>query len=162
MKIRLLLSILAFSLIAAACGGASEVAGDLAEDVADVVEEAVDETVEENSDILNGDDEEEEEVDEEEVAETTTTEAPEEEAAEGAVATEIDGQALYEANCTRCHGAEGQGGRGPSLQGIAAEQPDQTAGIDQTINGGGGMPAFGERLTGEEIQATIDYIWDTF
>ncbi len=77
-------------------------------------------------------------------------------------AAPIDGQAIYESNCTRCHASDGSGGRGPSLQGIAAEQPDQSAGIAQTTGGGGGMPAFGERLTAEEIQATIDYIWDTF
>ena len=107
--------------------------------------------------------EDEEEVVEEEVVEEDppAEEEPAEEV-EGAVATEIDGQALYESNCTRCHGAEGQGGRGPSLQGIAVEQPDQTDGINQVINGGGGMPAFGESLTIEEIEATIDYIWETF
>lgn len=184
MKIRFLIPLLLFALIAAACGGAET----LVEDVSDIMEDAVEETVEENSDIVGDDDaeepadeaegeeeamEDEEEVVEEEPAETATTEAPaaeedppaEEEPAEeveGAVATEIDGQALYESNCTRCHGAEGQGGRGPSLQGIAVEQPDQTDGINQVINGGGGMPAFGESLTIEEIEATIDYIWETF
>lgn len=174
MKIRFLIPLLLFALIAAACGGAET----LVEDVSDIMEDAVEETVEENSDIVGDDDaeepadeaegeeeamEDEEEVVEEEVVEEDppAEEEPAEEV-EGAVATEIDGQALYESNCTRCHGAEGQGGRGPSLQGIAVEQPDQTDGINQVINGGGGMPAFGESLTIEEIEATIDYIWETF
>ena len=169
MKIRFLIPLLLFALIAAACGGAET----LVEDVSDIMEDAVEETVEENSDIVGDDDaeepadeaegEEEAMEDEEEVVEEDppAEEEPAEEV-EGAVATEIDGQALYESNCTRCHGAEGQGGRGPSLQGIAVEQPDQTDGINQVINGGGGMPAFGESLTIEEIEATIDYIWETF
>ena len=161
--------VLTFALIAAACGSSVDSAEDIVDDAVEAVEETVDETVEDESD----DDEatttteaaEEEEA--EAAEETTTTEAAPEtttttEAEEEVPAVTIDGQAIYEANCTRCHGAEGQGGRGPSLQGIAAEQPDQSAGIAQVVNGGGGMPAFGNSLSAEEIQATIDYVWDTF
>ena len=151
--------VLTFALIAAACGSSVDSAEDIVDDAVEAVEETVDETVEDESD----DDEattttEAAEEEEAEAPETTTTTEAEEEVP----AVTIDGQAIYEANCTRCHGAEGQGGRGPSLQGIAAEQPDQSAGIAQVVNGGGGMPAFGNSLSAEEIQATIDYVWDTF
>lgn len=155
MKLRLLLATLILSLVAAACGGAGEVASDIAEETVDVVEQAVEDTIEENTGDESAD---EEEADEEES--TESEEAMEDE--EGAEATEINGMEIYEANCSRCHASDGSGGRGPNLQGIAEEQPDQTAGIQQTIDGGRGMPAFGERLSAEEIQATIDYIWDTF
>lgn len=92
------------------------------------------------------------------VEETTTTEAPEETAPAGPV----DGQTVYEANCARCHGDDGSGGRGSSLIGIATEQPDTAAGIEQVQLGGSGMPAFGNTLTAEEIEAAVDYIWATF
>ena len=72
------------------------------------------------------------------------------------------GMAIYEANCQRCHRADGTGGRGPSLVGIAADQPDPQEQINQIIAGGRGMPAFGERLTTDEIDAVVDYIRTTF
>lgn len=93
---------------------------------------------------------------------TTTTEATTTEAPATTDAAAVDGMAIYEANCQRCHRADGSGGRGPSLLGIAAEQPDPQEQIDQVISGGRGMPAFGERLTPAEIEAVVDYIRTTF
>ena len=83
-----------------------------------------------------------------------TTAAPETTAAAGPA----DGMAVYEANCARCHGSDGSGGRGPSLQGIAETKPDAQEQITQTVNGGRGMPAFGDQLTEEEIAAAVDYL----
>jgi mono/diheme cytochrome c family protein/uncharacterized membrane protein len=94
-----------------------------------------------------------------------TTTAPETTAApETTVAAvgAIDGMAIYESNCARCHGADGSGGRGPSLQGLATEEPDRQFAIDQIVEGGGGMPAFGNRLTLEQINAVVDYIYAAF
>lgn len=105
------------------------------------------------------------EVEEVEVEETTTTEAPAEEAPveeEAVEATPVDGQTLYESNCARCHGADGIGTRGPDLIDINTNVPDPQVSIDQVINGGGGMPAFGARLSPEEIQAMVDYVYATF
>ena len=105
---------------------------------------------------------------EETAAETTaapTTAAPETTAApdttaapESTEAGPADGMAVYEANCSRCHGSDGSGGRGPSLQGIADEQPDPQDAITQTINGGNGMPSFGDKLSEAEIVAAVDYL----
>lgn len=78
------------------------------------------------------------------------------------VAAGVDGQEVYESNCARCHGADGSGGRGPSLQGLAIEEPDPADAIEQTIEGGGGMPAFGARLDADEINAAVAYIYATF
>jgi mono/diheme cytochrome c family protein len=110
---------------------------------------------------------------EETAAETTaapTTAAPETTAApDTTAATEsteaagpADGMAVYEANCSRCHGSDGSGGRGPSLQGIADEQPDPQDAITQTINGGNGMPSFGDKLSEAEIVAAVDYLREAF
>ena len=96
-------------------------------------------------------------------AETTTTEAEAEPEAEPeAEAVAVDGQVIYESNCTRCHGIDGIGTRGPDLIGINENVPDMQVSFDQIVNGGGGMPAFGSRLSEDEIQATVDYVYATF
>ena len=144
-KLPILLVVLA--LLAAACGGAEEAT------TADTTAPAAE--VEEVEDVEEA---------------TTTTEAPveeepevEEPAEEEAVeATPIDGQAIYESNCARCHGADGIGTRGPDLIDINTNVPDQQVSIDQVINGGGTMPSFGARLSEDEIQATVDYVYATF
>ena len=137
MRNRFLVTVfVSFALIAAACGGSGETATDEAPDTTEAP-----------------------------VEETTTvpaTEAPEPVEDGNGASTPVDGQAIYEANCARCHADDGSGGRGPSLQGIATEQPDTAGGIEQVINGGGGMPAFGSQLNPEEIEAVIDYVWATF
>lgn len=139
-KLPILLVVLA--LLAAACGGAEEAT------TADTTAPAA----------------EVEEV--EDAEEATTTEAPVEEEPEveeeAVEATPIDGQAIYESNCARCHGADGIGTRGPDLIDINTNVPDQQVSIDQVINGGGGMPSFGARLSEDEIQATVDYVYATF
>lgn len=101
------------------------------------------------------------------VAETTTTEAEttteapaEEEPA--AVEPTLTGQELYEASCARCHGVDGNGTRGPDLIDINTNVPDQQVSFDQVVNGGGGMPSFGTRLSEDEIQSIVDYVYATF
>ena len=140
-KLPILLVVLA--LLAAACGGAEEAT------TADTTAPAAE--VEEVEDVEEA---------------TTTTEAPVEEEPEveeeAVEATPIDGQAIYESNCARCHGADGIGTRGPDLIDINTNVPDPQVSIDQVINGGGGMPSFGGRLSADEIQATVDYVYATF
>ena len=75
---------------------------------------------------------------------------------------EIDGMAIFESNCVRCHRSDGSGGRGPSLIGKADETDDLAEEIEQITNGGGGMPAWGTRLSAEEILAVIEYYRTTF
>lgn len=159
---RLLSLLLALALFAVACGSATDVAGD----VADAVDDAVDDVAE----VVEDDEPEEAETTTTEapVEETTTTEAPEtttteaeaEEAApeDGAVA--IDGEAIYQSSCSRCHGNEGQGGRGPNIQGIGDREPIED-GITIVTNGRGSMPSFGNSLSTDEIQAVVDFVWET-
>lgn len=73
-----------------------------------------------------------------------------------------DGAALYASNCASCHGSDGGGGAGPALGGGAVVEayPDAADQVVVITDGRGGMPAFGDRLTAEEIQAVTDYTRD--
>lgn len=86
------------------------------------------------------------------------------------------------AGCSACHGAAGEGGTGPALAGEEVEKtfPDEEAHIEWVRTGSigspsspepygavdreggqrqskGGMPAFGGRLSEEEIAAVVQY-----
>ena len=95
----------------------------------------------------------------------------------------LEGAALYNAtpgNCTTCHGASGEGGTGPTLNGAAvietfgacADHLDwvsngtagyQSLGIAtygdtaKTVGSGGVMPPFGVALTAEQLAAVVFY-----
>lgn len=69
-----------------------------------------------------------------------------------------DPEALFTSNCASCHtfSAAGSSGTiGPDLDESAA---DQAAIEEQIRNGGGGMPAFGDQLTDEQIEALAAWI----
>jgi cytochrome c551 len=70
-----------------------------------------------------------------------------------------DGQAIFTQNCATCHGDNGEGAVGPQLNGGAVldDFPNADAQVAFVTNGGGGMPAFGDRLSPEEIKAVVDY-----
>ena len=70
---------------------------------------------------------------------------------------EQSAQQIYQQNCAGCHGDEGGGGVGPALAGNRAlEDAAQTT--NRIVNGGGGMPAYGGRLSEEQISAVVTYI----
>jgi len=60
------------------------------------------------------------------------------------------GEQVFADNCAACHGGDGGGGTGPGLAG-EEQYTDPEAVVDQVRNGGGGMPAFGERLSAQEL-----------
>ena len=70
-----------------------------------------------------------------------------------------NGQVIFAANCSRCHGAHGEGDIGPKLGGgqAAAKFPNETDEIAVVDNGEGAMPAWSRRLTTAEIKAVVDY-----
>lgn len=75
-------------------------------------------------------------------------------------ATKPDGAALYEAYCASCHGAAMEGGNAPSLVdgvwmygGRGNINRNITFGIGQQ-----GMPAFGDALSRDEIDAIVEHI----
>ena len=64
------------------------------------------------------------------------------------------GQELFAGNCARCHGADGQGAIGPSLQ----HETDPAKVTNQVRNGGQIMPAFGAKLSDAQISAVAEYV----
>jgi alcohol dehydrogenase (cytochrome c) len=68
------------------------------------------------------------------------------------------GQSVYANNCAACHGPNGEGGRaGPALRGRESAQ-DFNAVVEQVVNGGGGMPAFGDQLERDQIANVSSYV----
>ena len=65
------------------------------------------------------------------------------------------GQQVFEDNCSGCHGLDGHGGNGgPSLAGVT----DVEHVVAQVTNGGGGMPAFEDTLSAQQIQDVTAYV----
>lgn len=89
----------------------------------------------------------------------TTEAATTEETTTEAAGDDADGAAVFaEAGCGGCHQfapANSEGTVGPSLDGVDLSK-DEIA--QQVRNGGGGMPAFGDRLSDAEIEAVADYV----
>ncbi|WP_447987599.1 c-type cytochrome [Nitrospira sp. Nam74] len=60
------------------------------------------------------------------------------------------GQNLYGQNCPPCHGLQGLGGVGPKLAGNHVLM-DTARCWETVLNGRGGMPPWGPRLSGQDI-----------
>lgn len=67
------------------------------------------------------------------------------------------GREIYVAVCQTCHGRTGGGFVGPSLVDVAERYPDITDEIAVVTNGKGQMPAFGTRLSAEQIETVVTY-----
>jgi mono/diheme cytochrome c family protein len=72
------------------------------------------------------------------------------------------GPAIYREVCATCHGREGGGFVGPSLVDVAVRYPDIAAEIALVTNGSGQMPAFGTRLSDEQIATVVAYTREEF
>jgi cytochrome c551 len=66
------------------------------------------------------------------------------------------GEALFAANCVRCHGADLAGGVGPKISGRT--EVDRTRIQTHIKSGGTIMPAFGGKFTDAQIVAIADYV----
>jgi mono/diheme cytochrome c family protein len=79
------------------------------------------------------------------------------EPADTAVASGAD---LFASNCAGCHGAGGEGSIGPALAGGLARF-DSIAEVVSFVSTGvpGSMPGFETRLSPDEIEAVVDYVW---
>jgi mono/diheme cytochrome c family protein len=84
---------------------------------------------------------------------------PEAPAAAVEAAGGVDAATVFGDNCATCHGGDGSGGIGPRLAGgrVVTVYPDPADQIAVVTNGRGGMPAFGDQLSAEEIAAVVDY-----
>lgn len=67
--------------------------------------------------------------------------------------TAISGKLVYAQNCAACHGAAGEGGKGPKLVGAPALK-DEKALRNKILAGGMAMPAF-PQLEGKQLDALI-------
>ncbi len=69
------------------------------------------------------------------------------------------GRSVYGSRCASCHGADGDGGTGPKLSNGEAtvSYPVVEDQIEVVTNGSRGMPAFGVRLSDDEITAVVRY-----
>ena len=74
------------------------------------------------------------------------------------------GADVYNRACVVCHGAQGQGGVGPTFQGTdLTVNPDRIGeNIDILVNGRGAMPSFRAQLSPREIAAVITYQRNAF
>jgi outer membrane protein assembly factor BamB len=69
-----------------------------------------------------------------------------------------NGASLFTENCASCHvlaAANATGMVGPNLDQV---KPSKAVVVRQVTNGGGGMPAFGGRLSAEQIDAIAAYV----
>ena len=65
------------------------------------------------------------------------------------------GKTTYDANCAVCHGADGSGtGANPNIK----SESDDAKIVDIIITGDGAMPAFGDKLSDQEIADTMGYV----
>ncbi|MFA5516129.1 MAG: c-type cytochrome [Desulfuromonadales bacterium] len=67
---------------------------------------------------------------------------------------------LYAENCLACHGAAGEGGIGPALAAAEYSYGNDPASVQSSIADGrpGGMPAFGNQFSAEQVAALASYI----
>lgn len=71
----------------------------------------------------------------------------------------VQGQEIYARNCASCHGSAGGGGVGPKLSegAVLAAYPNIKDQIDLVSQGRGNMPAYQDRLSGQEQEAVVRY-----
>ena len=69
------------------------------------------------------------------------------------------GEAVFRKNCASCHGRTGSGGMGPKLAdgAVVDRYPDPSEHRDVVVDGRGAMPAWGDRLSDDEIDAVVRY-----
>jgi mono/diheme cytochrome c family protein len=75
----------------------------------------------------------------------------------GSAQANAEGKQIFTQNCGGCHtlADAGTNGQAPNLDEI---QPDQATVERQVTNGGGGMPAFGDKLSQAQITAVSQYV----
>jgi mono/diheme cytochrome c family protein len=69
-----------------------------------------------------------------------------------------DPEGLFTANCASCHTLAAAGSSGTIGPNLDESPADQAAIAEQIRNGGGQMPAFGDQLTDEQIQALATWV----
>jgi mono/diheme cytochrome c family protein len=84
---------------------------------------------------------------------------PEEQAGGGAPEGGAAGEEIFAASgCGSCHALEAAGSSGTIGPNLDERKPTLEAAVEQITNGGNGMPAFGDRLSPEEIRAVASFV----
>ena len=68
----------------------------------------------------------------------------------------VPGQAIYQKNCVRCHGANGKKGANGAHD-LTKSNLNEFGRTYLVTNGLGKMPAFGKKLTPEQVQQVVAY-----
>lgn len=68
----------------------------------------------------------------------------------------VSGEDVYRQRCSNCHGGDGGGSSGPSLEGVA-DRLSVEEHLEVVEEGRGAMPGWDGTLTPEEIEAVVDY-----
>lgn len=71
------------------------------------------------------------------------------------------GAEVYSDICAACHGPEGQGGIGATLVGVT-DRISVTETHSTVTDGKGKMPAWGNRLEPDEVDAVVAYVREQF
>jgi mono/diheme cytochrome c family protein len=80
------------------------------------------------------------------------------------------GGAVYAANCASCHGAEGEGGTGPSFVDRFAEiheaghswESEQRLWVATILQGEGAMPGWGAELEQQDVSDVLAFVHETW
>ena len=76
----------------------------------------------------------------------------------GAPGAPTDGKSIFAASCGSCHKLADAGTSGTVGPDLDASRPSRALVVDRVTNGQGGMPAFADRLSEEQIAAVADYV----
>jgi cytochrome c6 len=77
----------------------------------------------------------------------------------GGTSQGTDGKSLFAANgCGSCHTLQDAGSTGTIGPNLDESKPARELVIENVTNGAGAMPAFGDKLSKEQIEAIADYI----
>ena len=68
------------------------------------------------------------------------------------------GETVFKDNCVSCHTLKAAGATGQVGPNLDQLKPSKDLVVRQVTNGGGGMPPFGGKLSGAQIQAVADYV----
>jgi mono/diheme cytochrome c family protein len=76
----------------------------------------------------------------------------------GGQAAPSDPKQLFVQSCGSCHMLSDAGTSGTIGPDLDQLKPSMDGAVEQITNGGGGMPAFGDQLSEEQIQALAEYV----
>jgi len=74
------------------------------------------------------------------------------------VAANATASEIFQSRCQFCHGAQGQGGRGPALTNLSSRSDSDLHKVIHDGRDNGKMPAFGSQMTDAQIDKVVKYL----